>query len=192
MSVGLTMNEVKSDYLDPDLLKDADAGTPAPLEPSSEGDELKTTRRPAISPPPAPPSLRAHAASVPPPVMTFSSTSDSRPRPTSEPPDAAKPSWLRALLTTTFPPPAPARHASAPAPITAQTAGTVYAVLGVLFAVVALVTGLRGAPSEVLAPSVAACLVIARAIIALGAGALSFAMFRQAERLLVEEEAPKS
>jgi hypothetical protein len=187
------MNEVKSDYLDPDLLKDADAGSPPPLEPSSEGDELKTTRRPAISPPPAPPSLRPHPASVPPPpAMTFASTSDSRSRPTSEPPDAAKPSWLRALLTTTFPPPAPARHASTPAPITAQTAGTVYAVLGVLFAVVALVTGLRGAPSEALAPSVAACLVIARAIIALGAGALSFAMFRQAERLLVEENPPQS
>jgi hypothetical protein len=54
------------------------------------------------------------------------------------------------------------------------------------------VTGLRGAPSEPIAPAVAACLVIARAFVALGAGALSFAMFRQAERLLVEEPPTKS
>jgi hypothetical protein len=76
--------------------------------------------------------------------------------------------------------------------VSAQTAGAVFAALGLVFALVALVTGLRGAPSEPIAPAVAACLVIARAFVALGAGALSFAMFRQAERLLVEEPPTKS
>jgi hypothetical protein len=186
------MNEVKSDYLDPELLKDAEGRSPQPLDLSSEGDELKTTRRPAISPPPAPPtSLRSHPPSVSAPAVSRPSTGEARIHFPSEAPDATKPSWLRALLTTTFPPPAPARHPGAHAPIPAQTAGTVYAGLGVLFAIVALVTGLRGAPSETLAPSVAACLVIARAIVALGAGFLSFAMFRQAERLLVEEPPAK-
>jgi uncharacterized MAPEG superfamily protein len=60
--------------------------------------------------------------------------------------------------------------------------------MGAIFAVVALVTGLRGVPSDTtVAPVVAAAYVIARALVALGAGALSFAMFRQAERLLVHE-----
>ncbi len=55
-----------------------------------------------------------------------------------------------------------------------------------MFAVVALVTGMRGAPTEAgIAPVVAAALVLARALVAVGAGALSFAMFLRAERLLV-------
>jgi hypothetical protein len=185
------MNEVKSDYLDPELLKDAEAGSPPPVDPSSEGDELKTLQRPAISPPSAPPSPRSLPPFVPPPAMSRSTAVESRTRSTSEAPDAGKPSWLRALLTTTFPPPGPVPHTSAHAPIPAKTAGIAYVVLGVLFAVVSLVTGLRGAPSETLAASVAACLVIARAVVALGAGVLSFAMFRQAERLLVEEPPAK-
>ena len=57
--------------------------------------------------------------------------------------------------------------------------------LGLVFALFAMVTGLRGAPTDPVAPVVAAALVVARAIVTVGAGALSFAMFRQAERLLV-------
>ena len=103
------------------------------------------------------------------------------------PPPAAKPSWLRALLTTTFPPPGAMRNTNPDAPIRASTAGTIFAAMGLVFAIVALVTGLRGAPAEPMEPVVAAATVIARALIALGAGALSFAMLRQAERLLVQE-----
>jgi hypothetical protein len=174
------MNEAKSDYLDPELLSDAN---PPPAPPAS------LRPQPAAVPPPesisrSPGSLPTHS----PPAM-----GERGPRSPSEPAsDAQKPSWLRALLTTTFPPPAPARQPGVPAPVSAQTAGAVFAALGLVFALVALVTGLRGAPSEPIAPAVAACLVIARAFVALGAGALSFAMFRQAERLLVEEPPTKS
>jgi hypothetical protein len=61
--------------------------------------------------------------------------------------------------------------------------------MGLVFSLVALVTGLRGVPDETTAaPLVTAAVVIARALVALGAGALSFAMFREAERLLVARE----
>jgi hypothetical protein len=194
MSVGSFMNEIKSDYLDSELLKDADAGTPQALDLPGENDELKTIKRLAISPPSSPPaSQRGQSVSVPPPApLSISVKGEGAARHPSEPaPDVSKPSWLRNLLTTSFPPPAPVRAPGVHLPISPQTAGTVFAVLGLLFAVLALVTGLRGAPPETLAPAVAASLVIARAVVALGAGALSFAMFRQAERLLVDEPPAK-
>jgi len=185
------MDEAKTDYLDSELLSDAEGGGPKPPDRSGDNDELKTVRRPALGPPPSPPaSQRPQPTSLPP--ASLPSTGEGRTRHTSEPaPGVGKPSWLRALLTTTFPPPV-APHPGARPPISAQTAGTVFAVLGLVFALLALVTGLRGAPSEPLAPAVAACLVIARAFVALGAGALSFAMFRQAERLLVDGSPAKS
>lgn len=183
------MSEGTGEFLDSELLNDAEATNQRPAL-SPEADELKTTQLPPLTPPPP-------AASMPPlPPVTFPQT----PAPTfafdegttryrSEPPQGTpKPSWLRALLTTTFPPPSTVRAPVSAAPITARTAGTVFAVLGLVFAVVALISGLRGVPSEAgVAPVVAAALVITRALVALGAGALSFAMFRQAERLLVQE-----
>jgi hypothetical protein len=184
------MSERNADFLDSELLKDAEATNQRPAM-SPEGDELKTTRMPSMTPPPP-------ALSMPPlPPITFPPASpapsfavdDGTTRYRSEPPPASpKPSWLRALLTTTFPPPATQRDPSVKGPVSVQTAGTVFAVMGLVFAVVALVTGLRGVPSDTtVAPAVAAAFVVARAIVALGAGALSFAMLRQAERLLVHE-----
>ena len=195
------MNEPSSEFLDPDLLKDAEATNQRPAL-SSDGDELTTTVRPPLTPPPPPPATSV----APPPVMaaepplpSFPPPSDlpsfsvsahaaPLPRPASVPPmDAqAKPSWLRSLLTTTFPPPGAAHHANPDAPMRASTAGVVFAAMGVFFAFVALVCGLRGAPTEIMPPVVAASLVVARALVALGAGALSFALLRQAERLLVQ------
>jgi hypothetical protein len=183
------MTEGTTDYLDSELLNDAEATNQRPAL-SPDGDELKTSRLPPLTQPPPP-----VVASLPPlPPMTFPQTpapaftlDEGTTRFQSEPPQpTAKPSWLRALLTTTFPPPSTIR-APAGAPVSARTAGTVFAVVGLVFAVVALVSGLRGVPSDTgIAPVVAAALVIARALVALGAGALSFAMFRQAERLLVQ------
>ncbi|HEY3820416.1 MAG TPA: hypothetical protein VGL81_24795 [Polyangiaceae bacterium] len=187
------MSEANADFLDSGLLNDAEATNQRPAL-SPDGEELKTTRLPSMTPPPPP----LPTASLPPlPPVTFPpaapapsfaiDTGTTRYR--SEPPPAGpKPSWLQALLTTTFPPPAAQRHAGPHAPVSMQTAGTVFAVMGLIFAVVALVTGLRGVPSDsAVAPVVTAAYVIARALVALGAGALSFAMFRQAERLLVQE-----
>jgi hypothetical protein len=124
-------------------------------------------------------------ASIPP--MTTPSFSDGTTRYRPEP--TAKPSWLRALLTTTFPPPGAASTGSN-AHLAHGVAGATCAVLGLAFAVVALVTGLRGAPTDMsMAPAVAAALIVARAFVAIGAGAFSFGCFRMAERLLVPPRA---
>ena len=188
------MTEATSDFLDSELLKDAEATNQrAALSP--DGDELKTVQIPPLTPPPPPmaslPPLPVHFPPLSPAPLF--ATDEGTTRYKSAPPvEASKPSWLSALLTTTFPPPATARRPATMAPVTPRTAGTIFAVMGLVFAVVALVTGLRGVPADAgIAPVVAAALVIARAVVALGAGALSFAMFRQAERLLVQEP-PKS
>jgi hypothetical protein len=185
MASGSAMNEANAEYLDPDLLKDAEATNQRPAL-SSDGDELKTTRLPPLSPPPPAVSSMPPLPSFPPPAMTPTFTlNEGPPRHEAEP--ASKPSWLRALLTSTFPPPSPERAAGAKAPVSTTAAGTIFAVLGLVFAAVSLVTGLKGAPSDpTVAPIVSAALVIARALVALGAGALCFGMFRQAERLLVK------
>jgi hypothetical protein len=191
------MSEGNADFLDSGLLHDAEATNQRPAL-SPEGDELKTTRLPSMTPPPP-----LATASMPPlPPVTFPPVApapsfaidDGTTRYRSEPPSpATKPSWLQALLTTTFPPPATVRAPGVRAPVSMQTAGIVFAGMGLVFAVVALVTGLRGVPSDTtIAPVVAAAYVIARALVALGAGALSFAMFRQAERLLVQEPPSRS
>lgn len=190
------MDEGNADFLDSGLLNDAEATNQRPAL-SPDGDQLQTTRLPSMTPPPPLPTLAM--ATLPPvtfppmaPAPSFG-TDDGTTRYRSEPPPATtKPSWLQALLTTTFPPPATLRNPGAQAPVSMQTAGAAFAVMGLVFAIVALVTGLRGVPSDTgVAPVVAAAYVIARALVALGAGALSFAMFRQAERLLVQEP-PKS
>jgi hypothetical protein len=183
------MEEAPAEFLDPDLLKDAEATNQRPAL-SPDGDELKTTRLPPISAPPPPVAAELPLPSFPPPPVApaLSGTMEVAQPPVTErqptePP--GKPSWLRGLLTTTFPPPDTQRNPRADAPIGANLAGSVFAVLGVVFSLVALVTGLKGAPMDPVAPIVAAALVLARALVAVGAGALSFAMFRQAERLLV-------
>jgi hypothetical protein len=194
------MNEANSEFLDPDLLKEAEA-TQQRVALSPEGEEMTTTRLPPLTPPPPPlqtTSVPPLPAAFPPPTPapTFAAAhASTAPVLGSTPPAApaphGRPSWLHALLTTTFPPPG-AVNVNPEAPIRASTAGTVFAVLGLVFAVVALVTGLRGAPTDPIEPVVAAATVIARALLALGAGALSFAMLRQAERLLVQDPPSKS
>jgi hypothetical protein len=184
------MSEGNADFLDSGLLTDAEATNQrAALSP--DGDELKTmTRQPSMTPPAPPMSMPPlPPVTFPPltPAPSFAIEEGTARYHSEFPPGTPKPSWLRALLTTTFPPPATLRTPGVRAPVSAQTAGTVFALMGLFFAVVALVTGLRGVPSDTsIAPVVAAAYVIARALVALGAGALSFAMFRQAERLLVE------
>ena len=206
------MNEGQAEFLDSDLLRDAEATAQrAALAP--EADELKTTRLPPLTPPPPPPQdlvtsgipplpivfpPPAIAPSFPPAVTGPDASSTGTTRYVSKeeaPAGVPKPSWLRALLASTFPPPTGTGTKHAPPRsfhVSPHVAGTVCAVLGLAFALVALVTGLRGAPSEVsIAPVVVAATVLARTFIALGAGALSFGLFRMAERLLVPPPAPR-
>jgi hypothetical protein len=181
------MTEVNAELLDSDLLRDAEATNQRPA--LVDGDELKTTRLPPLTPPPPPmtttmmppPMPASFRPSAPAPAMPLEAVSLDFPRP---PVATGKPSWLKALLTPTVPPPATTGN-GAVAKIRPDTAGAVLAGLGLVFALVALVTGLRGAPDGSLAPVVAAAVVIARALVTLGAGALSFLLFRSAERLLV-------
>jgi hypothetical protein len=193
-----SMNEGQ-EYLDPELLKDAEATNQRPAL-SAEGEELKTTQfagmlasaggpLPSFPPPESSPYAADAAFSAPRPGYAgqpaYAAQAQAQPQaaiaPAARP---AKPSWLRALLAT-MSGPAAEGHASKGL-INPHVAGIVFASLGLVFAGVALVTGLRGAPSDAtMAPAVAAALVLARALVALGAGALSFGMLRQAERLLV-------
>jgi hypothetical protein len=193
VSLVATMQDQNAELLDSELLKDAEStaqlaaqvahGAHAPIVTEA----LETIRLPPATPPP--PAMYAYAAhpvgttSMPPLPSSFPPPSRV-PSMGSAPPAAARPSWLRALLTTTFPPPA-----AQPDPQTTRmarrTAGAVCVGLALAFAFVAMITGLRGAPDDpTMASAVAASLVMAHTFVALGAGAFSFGLLRMAERLL--------
>jgi hypothetical protein len=64
--------------------------------------------------------------------------------------------------------------------------------LSPLFLILALYEGLRGAPEGAASATVVAALVVAHAIVAVGAGAFGFGLLRMAERLLDEDRARKT
>lgn len=102
------------------------------------------------------------------------------------PPPVARPSWIKSLLVTSFPPPG-----VNPSPdqvrLTKRAIGAVLALLGLAAAVVALVTGLRGIPNDPQTPeTVVVAVLLARSLIAVGAGTFSFAMFRMTEKLVTD------
>lgn len=187
------MPEESAEVLDSDLLKDADATSQRPtLAPAL--DELKTSRLPPITPPP--PHVQFVTTSMPPIPQSFPPAArvpsipdtSARLRPEGSVPVAAprpsRPSWLRALLTTTFPPPTQ-RDPQTPQDLARRNAGVVCLAFALVFGVLALVAGLRGAPEDSsLTPGVVAALVIAHALVAIGAGAFSYGLLRMAERLL--------
>lgn len=187
------MNHANAEVLDSELLSDAESTSQhaalAPLAPTG-GDELKTTRLPPITPPPpaqfVTASLPPLASAFPlPPLPSPTHEASTRHR-SAAPPAVSRPSWLRGLLATTFPPPAAAPEAQA-SWMTRRSAGVACVGLGLMFALVAMISGLRGAPGDGnLAPAVAAALVVAHAVVALGAGGLSFGLLRMAERLCEE------
>jgi hypothetical protein len=193
------MNEANIDVvLDPDVSKEGEASAKRSNLALAE-DHLPTTRLPPIAPPPIrPPSI--------PPTAVGSIASSSRNTPTLPPQSAAptleattryrqdsvvqqKPSWFRALLTSTSPPPAyavehdPVRRAVAVGCVVAAFA----------FAVIALAFAFRSPPSiGTMQPAVAASVVIAHALLAIGSGALGFGLLRIAERLLAAPAGPHS
>jgi hypothetical protein len=155
----------------------------------SSDDRLPTTRLPPIAPPP----LRAPSVPPPPPLSFAPPVLSSRETPTVPPQsgrpttegagrlavDAVagpKPSWFRALLTTTSPP---------PAPVDARRTVVLGCVLAACaFAVIALVFAFRSVPYlDTMQPVVAAAVVLTRAILAIGAGALTYGLLRIAERI---------
>jgi hypothetical protein len=176
------MNEANVEVLDSDLLKDAEKTSQLPSLPPLAPDAPAE----AAAPPPAEnlETYKMQPLPAPSPVPVFEeSTTKHRSEP---PPPAARPSWIKSLLVTTFPPPG-VQPSADQVRLTRRTAGAVFAVLGLAAAVVALVTGLRGAPNDpAIPPTVAAAIILARALIAVGAGTFSFALFRMSERLVTE------
>ena len=150
-------------------------------------DRLMTTRLPPMTPPPMrPPSV--------PPAGELSSTfppSSGLYRGDTSVPAQPRSSWWRALLTATFPPPS-----MAPAPpderVLSRRIGATCAGMAVGFVILALALGLRGA-EPAFSPAVAAALVIARALVALGFLAFGYALLRMAERFFLgRAETPTS
>lgn len=191
------MNDANAEMLDSDLLADAESTSQhASLAPLA-GDELKTTRLPPITPPPPPLTAQFVTTSLPPlasafplpsaPPLNHEATTRYRAEAPPAPSVPNRPSWLRGLLATTFPPPAaPAALPGAHAQQTVRrAAGAACIGLALVFALVAMLSAFRGAPADhTLAPIVAASLVLMHALIALGAGTFSFCLLRMAERLL--------
>jgi hypothetical protein len=87
-----------------------------------------------------------------------------------------KPSWFRALLTTTSPPPAPVDSRRT------VVLGCVLAACA--FAAIALIFAFRSPPYlEAMPPVVAAMVLLTHAMLAIGAGALTYGLLRMAERI---------
>jgi|HubBroStandDraft_1064217.scaffolds.fasta_scaffold71570_1 hypothetical protein len=148
-------------------------------------DHLQTTRLPAISPPPpglfssSPPSA---VVAVAPRLPSFDPSSGESIAPPSSITDVppVRPSWLRGLLTTTFPP-ARAEILTVDERVLRRRTGSIAAVLALALVIASLVVGLRAAPAA--EPAVAATVVAVRAAMALGLLAFAFALIRTAERL---------
>lgn len=178
------MNADIAEMLDSELLKDAEATAQRPS--LAAPPDLPTARMVSITPPP-PGAYPAITGSVP-PLPPMSIPPQARvpviQQPVAEAPRAPRPSWIDALLATTFPPPSQSanpEHARA----MRRRAGAAFVGLALAFALVAMITGLRGAPDDPsIAPVVAAALVLAHALVAIGAGAFSFGLLRMAERLV--------
>lgn len=144
--------------LDPDITKQGEV-VDSRVAIAAVEDRLPTTRLPPISPPPR---VTVHPDTLQPP----------------------KPSWFRALLTTTSPPPAPL----AVELLAVRRMVAIGCVLAACaFAIIALVFAFRPAPSlDTMQPVVAATVVLTRALLAIGAGALTYGLLRMAERLSSE------
>jgi hypothetical protein len=172
-----------SELLDSSLLRDAESTSQFAAQAVEAAEELATIRLPPATPPPPAmkPTATARMAALP---VTAHDPFPPPPRM----PTMPRPSWLQALLTTTFPPPA-ASHGADPEVTMRARRNAAAACVGfaLAFALVAMITGLRGAPDDpTISPAVAAALVVAHALIAIGAGAFSFGLLRMAERLLGE------
>jgi hypothetical protein len=186
--------------LDPDATSEGDVAVQrAALEASGErpqatkerapDDRLPTTRLPPITPPP----LRVPSVPPPPPPSPTTPVLSSRETPTVPPQSgrpttegagryamdavqSPKPSWFRALLTTTSPPPAPVDGRRT------VVLGCVLAACA--FAAIALIFAFRSPPYlEAMPPVVAAMVLLTHAMLAIGAGALTYGLLRMAERI---------
>jgi hypothetical protein len=183
------MSEANIDVvLEPDVTKEGIAPSERPA--AAAEDPLPITRLPPIAPPPMRASMPSVSTSAPlprpsPPVSLPSATG-SLETTTRFPPESgeqAKPSWFRALLTSTSPPPA-MTAADSEALVLRRSVAVGCVVAACAFAIIALIFAFRPpALTSALPPVVAATVIVATAIQAVGAGALSYGLLRIAERL---------
>ncbi len=146
-------------------------------------DRLLTRRLPPITPPP--PRAASVPPSSPPPAFAPSGTYPANATGGVQP----RPSWLHALLTATFPPPAPA--APTDEGVLKRRIGATCAGMALGFVILALALGLRGV-EPAYTPAVSAALVIARAMISLGFLGFGYGLLRMSERLLTSRHEPST
>jgi len=162
-------------------------------------DHLPTTRLAPVGAPSPPSGAEGSQASASRNASTLpprkASASEGGARSRRESASYAKPSWLRALLTTTSPPPAQPAPDPAAADVTylpeasrdailRQRAAVACVVAACVCAVIALVFAFRPVVHLATTPAVVvAASVVAQAAKAIGAGALSYGFLRMAERL---------
>ncbi|HEV3192298.1 MAG TPA: hypothetical protein VGY54_17420 [Polyangiaceae bacterium] len=130
-------------------------------------DHLATTRMPPLA--------RPHAS------MSASSQAQLA-QPSGQLPPTPKTSWWRALIASTMPPPGRSSLATDPRAVDRAVA-LVCGATGLFLFLIALIIGLREAPSQPsVAASVAVAVVIARVLLALAVLAIGAMFLRMAER----------
>jgi len=177
------MNEASAQLAE----RDSEADMPTVMS----DDKLLTTRLPPVTPPPmrppsVPPAAEAqHAHSYAPVSGTYRDDVSIPPQP--------RTSWWKALPTSTSPPPPPSNATVlTDERVVRRRVGATCAGMAIGFVILALALGLRGA-EPAFSPIVAAAMVVARAMIAVGFLAFGYGLLRMAERFFVTRaEAPPS
>jgi hypothetical protein len=163
-------------------LLDDDSSRDIPQHGHGEADDhLATSRLQAHLVPPAPGSRPQGPPQVlvPPPRQSYPTGSASPGGmlyPSEAPKALPRTSWWRALIASSLAP-------SASEDMAGRRMGTFSIGTALVFALTALVIGLRGSP-EAPSSGVAVALVVARGALALGLLAFSYALLRMGERLL--------
>jgi hypothetical protein len=179
--------------------RDSEADMPTAM---SE-DKLLTTRLPPMTPPPmrppsVPPAAEASTSypstsggSYAPSGASYGPVSGTYRGDTSVPP-APRTSWWKALLTATSPPPSNVIQAPTDDRVVRRRIGATCAGMAIGFVILALALGLRGS-EPAFSPVVAAAMVVARSIIAVGFLAFGYGLLRMAERFFTSRpDAPPS
>ena len=172
--------------------RDSEADMPTVMSTAASEDKLLTTRLPPMTPPPMRPPSVPPGAEASPSYGPVSATYRGDRRDTSIPPQP-RTSWWKALLTATYPPPPSIAPIQTDERVVRRRIGATCAGMAIGFVILALARGLRGV-EPAFSPTVAAAMVLARAIIAVGFLAFGYGLLRMAERFFTTrpEAAPSS
>jgi hypothetical protein len=166
-AIPILMNEARIDLTAQDSTQEVDA----------VDDRLLTRRLPPLTPPP--PRVASVAPSSPPPALAPSGTYPAN----SAAYAPSRPSWWRALMTSTFPPPSLAPAAPTDERVLKRRIGATCAGMAIGFVILALALALRGAEAAY-NPTVTAALVLGRSVVAVGFLGFGYGLLSMAERLI--------